>query len=354
MTTPILVKAPIAGRRILLKEVRDSIFREKMVGEGLAIKAHEESKVIAPFNGLISMIVPTKHAIGIRSEEGVDIVIHIGVNTVDLEGKGFKCFVKQNDRVEAGQTLLQFDQQYIQEQGYNSDVIVVISNSADLGKVELTMNEIITTEDVILKYLKLGVCCNNDKITAKFYVGGALAANQFEGGYDKGGKGLSVIDVMTSGAHGKARQITESIDPNHYYPNHEGIDFYHRYKEDIALFKEMGLKCLRTSIAWTRIFPNGDEDVPNEEGLAFYDRIFDELIAQGIEPVVTLSHFEMPLHLAKHYGGFRNREVVDYFVHFARVVFERYKDKVTYWMTFNEINNQMDTSNPIFYGQILG
>ncbi|CXD78690.1 PTS system%2C N-acetylglucosamine-specific IIA component / PTS system%2C N-acetylglucosamine-specific IIB component / PTS system%2C N-acetylglucosamine-specific IIC component [Staphylococcus aureus] len=154
VTTPILVKAPIAGRRILLKEVRDSIFREKMVGEGLAIKAHEESKVIAPFNGLISMIVPTKHAIGIRSEEGVDIVIHIGVNTVDLEGKGFKCFVKQNDRVEAGQTLLQFDQQYIQEQGYNSDVIVVISNSADLGKVELTMNEIITTEDVIFKIFK--------------------------------------------------------------------------------------------------------------------------------------------------------------------------------------------------------
>lgn len=154
VTTPILVKAPIAGRRILLKEVRDSIFREKMVGEGLAIKAHEEFKVIAPFSGKVSMIVPTKHAIGIRSEEGVDIVIHIGVNTVDLGGKGFKCFVKQNDRVEAGQTLLQFDQQYIQEQGYNSDVIVVISNSADLGKVELTMNEIITTEDVIFKIFK--------------------------------------------------------------------------------------------------------------------------------------------------------------------------------------------------------
>ncbi|HDG5372870.1 TPA: PTS glucose transporter subunit IIA [Staphylococcus aureus] len=154
VTTPILVKAPIAGRRILLKEVRDSIFREKMVGEGLAIKAHEESKVIAPVNGLISMIVPTKHAVGIQSEDGVDIVIHIGVNTVDLEGKGFKCFVKQNDRVEAGQTLLQFDQQYIQQQGYNADVIVVISNSADLGKVELTMNEIITTEDVIFKIFK--------------------------------------------------------------------------------------------------------------------------------------------------------------------------------------------------------
>ncbi|MBH4638325.1 PTS glucose transporter subunit IIA, partial [Staphylococcus aureus] len=111
-------------------------------------------KVIAPVNGLISMIVPTKHAVGIQSEDGVDIVIHIGVNTVDLEGKGFKCFVKQNDRVEAGQTLLQFDQQYIQQQGYNADVIVVISNSADLGKVELTMNEIITTEDVIFKIFK--------------------------------------------------------------------------------------------------------------------------------------------------------------------------------------------------------
>ncbi len=134
VTTPILVKAPIAGRRILLKEVRDSIFREKMVGEGLAIKAHEESERKSPFNGLVSMIVPTKHAVGIQSEDGVDIVIHIGVNTVDLEGKGFKCFVKQNDHVEAGQTLLQFDQQYIQQQGYNADVIVVISNSADLGK----------------------------------------------------------------------------------------------------------------------------------------------------------------------------------------------------------------------------
>ncbi|EML0773780.1 6-phospho-beta-glucosidase [Staphylococcus argenteus] len=186
------------------------------------------------------------------------------------------------------------------------------------------------------------------KLPKDFLWGGAFAANQFEGGYDQGGKGLSVMDVMTSGAQGKARRITETIDPNQYYPNHVAIDFYHRYKEDIALLKEMGLKCLRTSVAWTRIFPNGDEETPNEEGLAFYDRFFDELIAQGIEPVVTLSHFEMPLHLAKNYGGFRNRQVVEHFIRFARVVFERYKDKVTYWMTFNEINNQMDTSNPIF------
>ena len=181
-----------------------------------------------------------------------------------------------------------------------------------------------------------------------FLWGGALAAHQFEGGWNAGGKGPNVIDVMTAGAHGVARENTGTIDPNKYYPNHEAIDFYHRYKEDIALFAEMGLKCLRTSISWTRIFPNGDEETPNEEGLKFYDAVFDELLAHGIEPVITLSHFEMPLHLANQYGGFRSRKVVDYFVKFSEVCFNRYQDKVKYWMTFNEINNQMDTNNPIF------
>ncbi|MBF7024833.1 6-phospho-beta-glucosidase [Staphylococcus kloosii] len=186
------------------------------------------------------------------------------------------------------------------------------------------------------------------KLPNNFLWGGALAANQFEGGYNEDGKGLSVIDVMTAGEHGKPRQITKQVDPDKYYPNHVGIDFYHKYKEDIALFNEMGLKCLRTSIAWTRIFPNGDEEQPNEAGLKFYDDLFDELLKYGIEPVITLSHFEIPLHLATEYGGFRNRKVADFFAHFAETVFERYKNKVKYWMTFNEINNQMDTDNPIF------
>lgn len=181
-----------------------------------------------------------------------------------------------------------------------------------------------------------------------FLWGGALAAHQFEGGWNAGGKGPSVIDVMTAGAHGVPREITETIEAGKFYPNHEAIDFYHHYKEDIALFAEMGLKCLRTSIAWTRIFPNGDETEPNEDGLEFYDAVFDELIAHGIEPVITLSHFEIPLHLAKEYGGFRNRKVVDFFERFAEVCFNRYHEKVKYWMTFNEINNQMDTNNPIF------
>ncbi|WP_224925792.1 6-phospho-beta-glucosidase BglA [Bacillus pumilus] len=181
-----------------------------------------------------------------------------------------------------------------------------------------------------------------------FLWGGALAAHQFEGGWNEAGKGPSVVDVMTAGAHGVPRQITETIEESKFYPNHEAIDFYHRYKEDIAMFAEMGLKCLRTSIGWSRIFPKGDEAEPNEAGLQFYDDVFDELLKHGIEPVITLSHFEMPLHLAREYGGFRSRKVAEYFTKFAEVCFNRYKDKVTYWMTFNEINNKMDVNNPLF------
>lgn len=181
-----------------------------------------------------------------------------------------------------------------------------------------------------------------------FLWGGALAAHQFEGGVLETSKGLSVADVMTAGAHGVPRVITDGVHEGNYYPNHVGIDFYHRYKEDIAMFADLGFKCFRTSIAWSRIFPNGDETEPNEEGLQFYDNVFDELLKYGIEPVITLSHFEMPYHIAKEYGGFMNRQTVDFFVKFAEVVFRRYKDKVKYWMTFNEINNQMNYHNDIF------
>ena len=173
-----------------------------------------------------------------------------------------------------------------------------------------------------------------------FLWGGAVAAHQVEGGWNKGGKGPSICDVLTGGAHGVPREITQQVEPGKYYPNHEAIDFHGHYKDDIKLFAEMGFKCFRTSIAWTRIFPNGDETQPNEEGLKFYDDMFDELLKYNIEPVITLSHFEMPLHLVQQYGGWTNRKVVDFFVHFSEVVFERYKNKVKYWMTFNEINNQ--------------
>ena len=182
----------------------------------------------------------------------------------------------------------------------------------------------------------------------EFLWGGALAAHQFEGGVLNTSKGYSVADVMTAGAHGVPREITDGVVEGKYYPNHIGIDFYGHYKEDIALFAELGFKCFRTSIAWSRIFPNGDEDKPNEEGLQFYDDVFDELLKYKIEPVITLSHFEMPYHLAKYYGGFANRKVIDFFVKFAEVCFKRYKNKVKYWMTFNEINNQMNYKNDLF------
>ena len=181
-----------------------------------------------------------------------------------------------------------------------------------------------------------------------FLWGGAVAAHQFEGGWNADGKGPSVVDVMTAGANGVPREITDKIEDDKFYPNHEAIDFYHHYKDDIKLFAEMGLNSFRTSIAWSRIFPNGDDATPNEAGLQFYDDMFDELLKNNIQPVITLSHFEMPLNLARNYGGFRNKKVIDCFVRFAEVVFDRYKDKVKYWMTFNEINNQMDTNNPIY------
>lgn len=181
-----------------------------------------------------------------------------------------------------------------------------------------------------------------------FLWGGAVAAHQLEGAWNQDGKGESVCDVLTAGTREKMRRITDGVVEGESYPNHEGIDFYHTYKEDIALFAEMGFKCFRTSIAWTRIFPKGDELEPNEAGLQFYDDLFDELLKYGIEPVITLSHFEMPYHLAKEYGGWMNRKLIEFFMRYCTVVMERYKDKVKYWMTFNEINNQGNTSAEIF------
>ena len=181
-----------------------------------------------------------------------------------------------------------------------------------------------------------------------FLWGGAVAAHQLEGAWDVDGRGPSVSDVMTGGSNKVARRITDGVVPGENYPNHKGIDFFHTYKEDVKLFAELGFKCFRTSISWSRIFPKGDETEPNEKGLQFYDDLFDELLKYGIEPVITLSHFEMPYYLTQEYGGWTNRKLVDFFVRYALCVMERYKNKVKYWMTFNEINNQSNTAVDIF------
>ena len=185
-------------------------------------------------------------------------------------------------------------------------------------------------------------------LKSDFLWGGATAAHQFEGGWQEGAKGISIADVMTAGSHEVPRCITNGVIDGIYYPNHDGIDFYHHYKEDIHLFAEMGFKCFRLSIAWTRIYPNGDDLEPNEAGLEFYDHVFAELQKYHIEPIVTLSHFEMPYHLVQQYGGWRNRKLIAFFVRFARTCFTRYKGVVHYWMTFNEINNQMGYDDYLF------
>ena len=175
-----------------------------------------------------------------------------------------------------------------------------------------------------------------------FLWGGATAANQLEGAYLEGGKGLTTVDLIPTGSKRFpiAMGDLDSFEPKEgeFYPSHEAIDFYHRYKEDIALFAEMGFKCLRLSIAWSRIFPNGDDAEPNEAGLQFYDDVFDELLKYNIEPVVTICHFDVPVHLVQTYGGWKNRKMIGFFETYAKTLFHRYKDKVKYWMTFNEIN----------------
>ena len=198
-----------------------------------------------------------------------------------------------------------------------------------------------------------------------FLWGGATAANQYEGAYAEDGKGLNTSDVITAGSHTVPRMITwknpstgetgktgigfvtamefpegavPAVIDGEYYPSHEATDFYHHYKEDIALMGEMGFKAFRLSMNWARIFPNGDDETPNEKGLAFYDAVFDECKKYGIEPLVTLAHYETPLGLTVKYGGWTNRKLIGFFEKYARTVFARYNGKVKYWLTFNEIN----------------
>ena len=175
-----------------------------------------------------------------------------------------------------------------------------------------------------------------------FLWGGAVAANQCEGAFDVDGKGLSPVDVLPDVHHGRWDALmnpTKALETDYgFYPSHESIDFYHRYKEDLALMAEMGFKTFRTSICWARIFPNGDETEPNEAGLKFYDDLFNECQRLGMEPLVTIQHFDTPVALMTKYGGWKNRKLIDFYLNYCDVVFNRYKDNVKYWLTFNEIN----------------
>lgn len=194
-----------------------------------------------------------------------------------------------------------------------------------------------------------------------FYWGGATAANQYEGGWNADGRGPAKTDVTTAGTATTPRYVTYrmpdgttgaisqfeggvptggkgAIVEGYYYPNHDAVDFYHRYEEDIALFAEMGFKMFRMSISWSRIFPRGDETTPNEKGLNFYRRVFEELKKYDIEPLVTISHYDTPLYLEEECGGWNNREMIEKFDRFTKTIFQEYRGLVKYWLTFNEIN----------------
>lgn len=188
-----------------------------------------------------------------------------------------------------------------------------------------------------------------------FLWGAAMAANQCEGAYLEEGKGLSIVDMLPDAAHGRwdmlyhpEKYLGQKLA---YYPSHEGIDFYHRFEDDIRLLAEMGIKAFRTSISWPRIFPNGDDDKPNEKGLAFYERLFDACGRYQIEPVVTLCHFDTPYALVEKYGAWRDRRAIESYARYCKAVFERFRGKVKYWLTFNEIN--MITHIPYLGGGLL-
>ncbi len=195
-----------------------------------------------------------------------------------------------------------------------------------------------------------------------FYWGGATAANQYEGGWNEGGRGPAKTDVTTGATKDTPRYVTYinadgtpgkfnlfggslpegakyAVLDGYYYPNHIGTDFYHHYKEDIALFAEMGYTMFRLSISWPRIFPHGNDEKPNQEGLDFYRKVFEELHKYNIEPLVTISHYDDPLNIEEHLGGWENPDTIGLYEKYCHVIFEEYRDLVKYWLTFNEINS---------------
>lgn len=177
------------------------------------------------------------------------------------------------------------------------------------------------------------------KLRKDFLWGGSIAAHQCEGAWNVDGKGIGIMDLVTSGSYEVPREICKDIEDGKRYPSHEGIDFYHRFKDDIALFGEMGFKALRISIDWSRIYPNGDDKEPNKKGIEYYQSVVDELLKNGIEPIVTLYHFEMPVNLVRKYGSWTNRKVIDFYLKYCKTMFEALKGKVKYWVTFNEMNH---------------
>lgn len=176
------------------------------------------------------------------------------------------------------------------------------------------------------------------KFSNDFLWGAAISATQTEGGYLEGGKGLTIQDFITGGSLNRERKFTPTISDDYFYPSHEAVDFYGHAIEDLNMLASLGLKSIRLSISWARIYSNGDDAEVNQEGLDYYMSLFKECKKLGLEPVVTLSHFDFPWKVTKEYNGFYSRETIDLFLRYVKTVMTEFKGYVRYWLTFNEIN----------------
>ena len=280
----------------------------------------EKGELYAPADGVIESVFGTKHAISMKTNAGAELLMHIGMDTVKRDGKGFDPQVKDGETVKKGQLLMKFDLDGIKADGYDVTTPIVVTN-ADEFTIKTVAEGAVVPGAALLK-----LEANKMSFPKGFFWGGAVAANQVEGAWNVDGKGPSVADVATYKPNTDVKDYKSHVamddahiaaamaDPDDtYYPKRRGIDFYHHYKEDLKLFAEMGFTMLRVSIAWTRIFPTGEEAEPNEKGLQFYSDLFAEMHKNGIEPLVTLSHYEMPLALATKYNGWVDRRVIDCF-----------------------------------------
>jgi len=328
-----VIASPLNGEAVPLSEVPDSMFAQEVLGKGIAI-IPSGSEVYSPVAGKVVSFFPTGHAIGLANQDGMEVLIHIGLGTVQLEGRYFRAAVTMGQEVKKGDLLITFEHDEIIKAGYNLITPVIVTNSSEYQEIiPVRTGAVKQGEDLISVYQEERINIKNNRFPENFLWGGAIAANQCEGAAREDGKGYSTADALTRGVFG-----IPQIPPEDDYLKREAVDFYHHYRDDIKLFGEMGFKVFRFSIAWSRIFPNGDEAEPNEKGLQFYDGILEALESEGIQPLITLSHYEMPLHLVTGYGGWENRKVIDFFVNYAKTVLKRYKNRVTYWLTFNEIN----------------
>ena len=348
---PVTAVSPTSGIALPLSEVNDPVFAGGVLGAGLAI-VPQSGEFHAPISGTVAMVFDTHHAIGLTTEDGVELLIHVGLDTVRLNGEHFTAHVAKGDRVEAGQLLLTADLPAIAAAGYDITTPIVVTNSTNHAVTPIAPAGHVAAGAPLFEHRGQGVGrCRF--LTASSGAAPSPPTRPKEHGTWTARDRRSPMWRCTgpSWTRRTMRPTTPCPPPpsrppwptptTRTYPKRRGIDFYHRYRDDLALFAELGLKVLRVSIAWTRLYPTGEETEPNEAGIAYYQALFTEMRRLGIEPLVTLSHYESPVALSVKYNGWADRRVVELFTRFSLTCFERFGSLVNRWLTFNEIDSVM-------------